>query len=427
MRKIWIIFKREYITRVRTKGFVFGTVAVPVFGIGIIAVSVLMATKQIDHTLKLAIIDEAGGVAQTVTQGLDGKLTTGQPMFDVVRTIDSSAANANVRRELIAEINGGGLDGFLVIPKDATSAKSVEFHTKNTGDFMTIEPITHAVDNAVIARRLEERGVHVTNVKELVRGVALKLVKVTKQGETEDKGQTFIIGIIVAMLLYTTLIMYGVITMRSVLEEKTTRIVEVLISAVRPFQLLAGKILGVAAVACTQYLIWITAAALLGAYGVTMASAFRPGASGLDFLEFHIPIPLLVYMVVYFLLGYLLYASLYASIGAAASNEQDAQQLQWPVTLPILFSFLMFNYVLRDASSTLSVVLSEIPFFAPILMLLRMATQAPPFWQIALSVVLLLLTSVGVIYFSARIYRVGILMYGKRPSVVELFRWLRYT
>jgi ABC-2 type transport system permease protein len=193
---------------------------------------------------------------------------------------------------------------------------------------------------------------------------------------------------------------------------------------VLPFQLLTGKILGVAGVAFTQYMIWIASAALLGTYGAVVVNTLRPTA---DFPHIHLSAGLLIYPAVYFVLGYLLYASLFAAVGAAASNEQDAQQLQWPVMMPLLFSFLMYIMVVRDPNSHMVVLLSEIPFFSPILMMLRIAAEAPPFWQIGLSIVLLALTTIGVAYFSARIYRVGILMYGKRPSVVELLRWVRYT
>jgi ABC-2 type transport system permease protein len=231
-------------------------------------------------------------------------------------------------------------------------------------------------------------------------------------------------AIAVATLLYMTLIMYGVITMRSVLEEKTSRIVEILISAVRPFQLLTGKILGVASVAFTQYMIWITSAALLGTYGAVVVNTLRPTA---DFPHIHLSAGLLVYPAIYFVLGYLLYASLFAAVGAAVSSEQDAQQFQWPIMLPLVFSFLMYIMVVREPNSHMVVLLSEIPFFSPIIMVLRIAAETPPFWQIGLSIVLLGLTTAGVAYFSARIYRVGILMYGKRPSVVELMRWVKYT
>jgi len=212
--------------------------------------------------------------------------------------------------------------------------------------------------------------------------------------------------------------------MRSVLEEKTSRIVEILISAVRPFQLLAGKILGVAGVAFTQYLIWVASAALLGTYGAVAVNTLRPTA---DFPHIHLSAALLIYPAIYFVLGYLLYATLFAAVGAAVSSEQDAQQLQVIIMLPLIFSFVMFNMVIRDPSSRTVVLLSEIPFFTPIMMVLRIACETPPFWQIGLSFVLLGLTAAGVAYVSARIYRVGILMYGKRPSVVELIRWLKYT
>jgi ABC-2 type transport system permease protein len=193
---------------------------------------------------------------------------------------------------------------------------------------------------------------------------------------------------------------------------------------VRPFQLLSGKLIGVAGVAFTQYMIWITSAALLGTYGAVVVNTLRPTA---DFPHIHLSPGLLIYPAIYFVLGYLLYASLYAAVGAAASNEQDAQQFQWPIMLPLMFSFVMFNMVVRDPNSRTVVLLSEVPFFSPILMVLRIAAETPPFWQIGLSIVLLALTTVGVVFFSARIYRVGILMYGKRPSVVELLRWVRYT
>ncbi len=422
MRKVWLVIKREYITRVKTKGFVFGTVAVPVFSIGVILFSIFMATRQTDHTLKIAIVDDAGGLAPSIVQNLASKkLANGKPEFAVEKTLEQPQPAAGIRDDLRAQVNSGGLDGYLVIPKDGATA---EFHTKNAGDFMLYEPLSSAINNALIAGRLSDRGIHVDNIAAVVKGVDLKVVKVTKEGEAEDKGQTFMVGFVLAFLLYMTLIMYGVLTMRSVLEEKTTRIVEVLISALRPFQLLLGKIVGVAAVGFTQYLIWMTSAALLATYGSAMASAVRPGSS---FPQIHVPGALLAYTAVYFVLGYFLYASLFAAVGAAASNEQDAQQLQWPVTLPLVFSFIMFQGVLRDPNSTMSVVLSEIPFFSPILMILRLAAETPPWWQIALSIVLLALTMLGVVYFSARIYRVGVLMYGKRPSVVELFRWLRYS
>ena len=424
MRKFWLIVKREYVTRVHTKGFIFATILIPVLSTGLFAFSIFLATRQNNRTMNIAILDNTGGFASAISKSLSNTLPNGLPAFRVVQTIDRPSSEEAARKELLTQVNAGSLDGFLVLPKNITEAKAAEFHTRNTGDFTLEGTIGHAVSDAVITRRLSDRGIRVENLRDVIHNVEIKMVKVTRQGETEEKGQTFITAIVLAMLLYMTLIMYGIVTMRSVLEEKTTRIVEVLISAVTPFQLLAGKIVGVAAVAFTQYLIWIGTASLLGAYGGALAAAYRPGAS---IPIIRVPPLVLVSLLVYFLLGYFLYASIYAAVGAAASNEQDAQQMQLPATLPIVMSFIMFNVILRDPSSTLSVVLSEIPFFSPILMLLRISVQTPPLWQIALSILLLLITTLGVVYFSARIYRVGVLMYGKRPSLVEILRWLRYT
>lgn len=427
MRKFWLIFKREYLTRVRSKGFIVATLGIPLLSIGLFGFSIFMATRQTDHTLKIAILDEAGGLAASIAKGLERKLPNGHPAFELVKTLDRPDAEEKTREELRREVMDGQLDGYLVIPRlgrDASSEKTAEFHTQNPGDFTLTPSIARAVSDAVIARRLGDLGVPAEKLSSAVRAMELKVVKVSKQGEVEEKGQTFLTAIMAAMFLYTTLAMYGIVTMRSVLEEKTTRIVEVLISAVRPFQLLAGKIVGVGAVAFTQYFIWISTAVLVTTYGATAAAVFRPGASAP-----HIRIPplLLIFLAVYFLLGYLLYASIYAAVGAASSNEQDAQQLQLAATLPLVVGIVMFNLILRDPNSTASVALSEIPFFAPIIMLLRIAIQTPPAWQVALSIALLLLTTLGVVYFSARIYRVGVLMYGKRPSVVEILRWIRYT
>jgi ABC-2 type transport system permease protein len=182
--------------------------------------------------------------------------------------------------------------------------------------------------------------------------------------------------------------------------------------------------LGVAAVGITQYLVWGITGTLLTGYGASMASAMAPEAS---VPNVHLPLSLLIYAALFFLVSYILYASLYAALGAMVSSDQDVQQVQMPVTLILVVSFVIYPVVMRDPSSTTSVILSMIPFCAPVLMVLRIALQTPPFWQIALSLFISLLTTAGIVQISAKIYRVGILMYGKRPSVVELLRWLRYT
>jgi ABC-2 type transport system permease protein len=280
------------------------------------------------------------------------------------------------------------------------------------------------VDQALISSRFEHRGVHLDDLQAILKGTDLKLLKVSEAGESVEKGQGIAIAIALVVLLYTSLLMYGIITMRSVIEEKTTRTMEVLISSVRPFELLAGKILGVAAVAFTQFAIWMTTTALLFSYGVLASWGLTRNS---PLAGVHVPISLVIYAGVFFIGGYFMYASMFAAIGSACSNEQDAQQLQWLAMAPLVFCMIIYGVVLNEPASRTAVILSEIPFFAPVLMSLRISLQTPPAWQIALSLTLLVLTTIAVMYASAKIYRIGVLMYGKRPSLVELVRWLRYT
>jgi ABC-2 type transport system permease protein len=424
VRKLWLVFKREYLTRVRTKGFVISTIAIPVLIVGYMVIVVVLSTRQGGNTLRIALVDEAGGLAQGVTQNLTAKLSNGQSAFNVVETLDKSDATPQALADLREQVRRGSLDAFLVLPAGILTGTAAEFHTRNAGDVTRTRELRRALSNAAIARRLGEQGIHVADLTGLMRGVGINLVKITRHGESKEGGEGLLVGFILAMMLYSTLIFYGVSTMRSVLEEKTSHIVEVLASSLRPVQLLGGKILGVAAVALTQYVIWTLTAAGVGTYGAAMAASMSPGAAD---LKLHIPGALLVYLVLYFLAGYFLYAALYAAVGAAVSNEQDAQQLQIPVIMPLILALVFLNFILHDPNSTASTLLSFIPFFTPILMIFRIALQTPPFWQIALSLGLTVLTTLAVMMASARIYRVGILMYGKRPSLVELLRWLRYT
>ncbi|HXN73420.1 MAG TPA: ABC transporter permease [Candidatus Acidoferrales bacterium] len=422
MRKLGLIIKREYFTRVKTKGFIIGTILVPLLGIAFCLLIIFLVRHKPSQTMRLVIVDNSGTLAQPITHNLDGKLENGLPEFTIVETIVRPASPDAVQQDLRSRINSEKLDAYLWIPADAT--QSFELHMRNPDNFALIGPLSGAVDQAVISARLNDRGVHLDDVKVILRGTDLKLLKVSEAGESVEKGQSIGIAVALVILLYTALLMYGIITMRSVLEEKTTRTMEVLISAVTPFELLLGKILGVAAAAFTQFAIWMISTALLFTYGALAAVGMGAGSalSGV-----HIPISLVLYAGIFFFGGYFLYSAMFAAIGSACSNEQDAQQLQWIAMAPLVFCMVIYSMVLNDPSSTASVVLSEIPFFSPVLMALRISLQTPPAWQIALALVLLFLTTLVSIWASAKIYRVGILMYGKRPSIVEMFRWLRYS
>ncbi len=424
MRKIWLVIKREYLTRVRTRSFILSTVGVPLGTVGIFAISLALASRSADHPLRIAILDNLGGFAPQIVAELKGKLPDGEPRFEIVRVWDRPANQSNARAALSQEIRDAQLDAYVEVPEDILSGKEAILRTRSAGDFSTTRAVGRAIDRAVLARRLSDRGVHIDDLSDMMSGVDLTVVKVTKSGESQENGQSLLVQLSIVMILYITLLVYGVMTMRSVLEEKTSRIIEILASSIKPFHLLTGKILGVAAIGLTQYLIWMCTAGLVSGYGVAVGSAFRPGTT---LPNLHVPTAYLVYPIIYFLVGYLLYASLYAALGSIVSSDADLQHVQMPVTMVLVASFVLYPVIQRAPNSPLAIILTMFPFTSPILMVFRITVQTPPVWQILLSLGICLATTVGVVKVSARIYRVGILMYGKRPSLVEVFRWLRYT
>jgi ABC-2 type transport system permease protein len=421
VRKIWLVFKREYLTRVKSKGFVIGTLLIPFLGIVSVALVAFFASHGSKTKLRIAIVDNAGGLAGSIAQSLESTASA-EPEFKVTQSIEQPASGDAVEQDLRTQVNSRALDAYLVIPTDLS--QPVELHTRNPGNFSVIGPVTAAVNEALIEARLSARGIHVKDLSDVTRDQGLRVIKVSAGGESVEKGQTFGVAIGLVLLLYMSLLMYGIMTVRSVLEEKTSRTMEVLISSVQPFQLLAGKILGVAGVAFTQFLIWIASLGLLLSYGALMAATFNPTSS---FPAIHIPFSLAIWAVFFFSGGYFLYSAMFAAIGAACSTDQDAAQLQWLAMGPLVFTMLIYWTVLTDPSSKMSLILSEIPWFSPVLMPMRISIQSPPVWQLVLSVVLLLLAIWGVIYLSAKVYRIGVLMYGKRPTLPEMVRWVRYS
>ena len=424
MRKIWLVLKREYLTRIRTKVFILSTVGLPLFSIGIFAFTMALAETKSDHPIRIAVIDNLGGMTTPLFDGLTEKLPDGQARFQIAGEWDQPASLESLRLDLASEVRDGSLDAYLEIPKGILDGEESTLHTRSGGDYDLARSINRALSSAVVARRLGNLGVRLEDSEKVLSGVKIASMQVTKSGESRDDGQSLLFQLSIVMVLYITLLVYGVMTMRSVLEEKTTRVIEILASSIKPLHLLTGKILGVAAVGATQYLIWMTTAALVSAYGSAVGAAVRPGMS---IRNLHIPAAYLIYPVIFFLAGYFLYASIYAAVGSMVSSEEELQQVQMPVTIAIVGCFVLYPIIQHAPNSPLAVALTLFPLSSPILMVYRITVQTPPFWQIALSLFICGVTTLGVIWIAARIYRVGILMYGKRPSLVELLRWLRYT
>jgi ABC-2 type transport system permease protein len=423
MRKIWLIFKREYVTRVRTKAFILGTLALPLLSVAILVISVLVSGGPSGYGVKIVILDEVGGVGAAVRKTLMQSAPAAHPEAEEFRVVDHPTKDAaDYFDKQVAEDE---IDGVLVLPKGIMAGTaSARFRAKHMRALALLGPIERAVSDAVIARRLNAEGKKNRAMENVFKLARVQLVAPTSEKENDSGETNFAIAIIAGMVLYMTLIVYGMSTMHSVMEEKSTRMIEILVSSIRPFDLLAGKILSVGAVALTQYLVWAVTVGVLFASAASVAAMVRPGASvpGIN-----ISPSLLVYLVIFFLAGYFLYSALYAAAGAIVSTDEEARQAQMPLTLMILCSFLLFNVILNNPNSTLSVVLSMTPFLSPILMTLRVAMETPPLWQIVLALAFSIATTIYVIRISARIYRVGILMYGKRPSIKELRRWMRYS
>jgi ABC-2 type transport system permease protein len=423
MRKIWLIFKREYITRVRTKAFILGTLALPVLSMTILVVSIFLSGGRYASTVKIAILDQTGELGGAVETSLVKNREKSQPDVEIVQIVERPTAS--VEAYFKSQVAGGEIDGVLVLPVGLIEGTAdAKFNAKKLSAMALLGPIERAVSNAVISRRLSAEGRRSGTMKDVFRLAQVQLVNPTSQNSDDSDENNFAIAIIAGMVLYMTLIVYGMSTMRSVMEEKSTRMIEILVSSIRPFDLLTGKILSVGAVALTQYLVWAVTIGVLFASAAGLADVLRPGAPTPNI---SISPTLLIYLVVFFLAGYFLYAALYAAAGAIVSTDEEAHQVQMPLTLLIVCSFLLFNVILNNPNSTLSVVLSITPFLSPILMTLRLAMQTPPAWQIVLALALSIVTTIYVIRLSAKIYRVGILMYGKRPSIKELRRWLRYS
>jgi ABC-2 type transport system permease protein len=277
--------------------------------------------------------------------------------------------------------------------------------------------LENAIKNAIQERRIAQEGLDAERFRHLMRSVALTIVN--ERGESE-RGRVMLAFVLV-VFIYITVLIYGVTVMRGVMEEKQSRIIEVLLASVRPFDLMLGKVVGIGLVGLTQYVVWVVSGLALSALSTGAAAV----GAGFDLPK--ISVSLMIFFMIYYLLGYFLYAALYAMIGAMVSSEDDGQQMQWPVSMTFAMSFVLSTLAMENPNGVAVTILSLIPFFGPSLMFLRIAIGSAPAWQIAASIILLILSIVVVTWIAAKIYRVGVLMYGKRPTLPELARWLRYS
>lgn len=418
--KALIVARREYLVRVKTKAFWISTLAVPavmlVFTLG---PAFLMTRAGGEHHVAVVTNDEK---LFARIQVLVSERPPGEEESRLSVTVERSAPSSDreaQRRQLKEAILEKRFAAAVIlpdeIPRQATDVK-VEYLSTNVTAFQLMATVERAVAHALRERRLAQVGIPEEVAQVALARVDLVPVKVTKGGEErrESVGASIATGYFLMFVMFFTAVMYGSIVMRGVLEEKGSRIVEVIVANLSPLELMFGKIFGVGAVGLTQYALWLMLAA--------NAMAFSAGAGSGAAAVLTNPALMLSFLA-FFVLGYFLYGSMFAGLGAAFNSEEEAQQIQnvagWIMAVPFLFMVP----VMTNPDSPLSVIVSLIPFFAPMLFFLRMVLQFPPLWQVVLCYVLLVATTVLVVRLGAAVYRVGILSYGARPTAKQLWAW----
>ena len=439
--KIVTVIKREYTTRVKSKGFVVSLFLMPVLMCGLVFLSSFLAimedkTKEIR---KLAVIDETGEIFAEMQAAIAGHSTFQHKGELVYQLHEASAATEEERTALRERVNTKDLYAYLEIPKDVFVNGEVRFYARTATNFEVQRALRRIISDIVRDRRFAESGYSRQEVSQLMRSVRFNAYAVKSKGKDGgaqvespiETGARLGLGYLLVFVLYLFVIIYANSVMRSVLEEKTTRIVEVIVSSVRPHQLLLGKLVGVCSVCLTMFAIWVL-------FGVLLVMNIEPllGIFGIDGLpmQFILVIgtikassaEILTYFFVYFIVGFFMYSTLYAVVGAICSSEEEAQQTGGPLTMLIVVPFILMFQLFRIPDSTLSVLLSHVPFFSPILMFMRINVLMPPLWEILLNILLMCATVLLVTLISGKIYRVGILMYGKRPTLGQLWQWARY-
>lgn len=441
MSKTFAVLKREYLQAVRKKSFIILTLLMPVLFGALIFIPTLMLARTyerktvvvVDGTGRLEaaitgakeeLLSEEGGTpneleaAATQTQLFDARWVDASGMADVREAAEPYILKMRAKNVPEEE----KVDAVLSVPRDAfeSSDESMVYYSRASTDLIARERLGRLVNNEIQKARLVESGVPADQVDALLARVPLDGMQVTRSGEEKKGGELdFIVAFMFAGLLLIPTLVYGTEVMRSVLQEKTDRVVEILISSMKPMQLLTGKIVGLASVGLTQLLIWISIATLLAVYaGGMMATA---DFNLLRFLRAEV----FVYFFLFFLLAYLTYVCVYAIGGAVCNSEKEAQQVVMPVMMLLMVPWFLMMPIIMNPDSKLSVGLSLFPLFAPITMFVRILVSEPPLWQIALAIALSLATIYALFWVTAKVFRVGILSYGKRPTIPELVRWLR--
>lgn len=426
MRELWLVLEREFVQRARSRSFILSTALVPLFMLAIFGVPIAMEVMGGGSDQRIVIVDEGPPAVgtQVATALSAGPASRRDARFEVEHL---RAPLASVRDSLNAAVTAERIDGYLWIPADVVQGSQVAYRARSVTDFDVQSRLRNAVSQAVQAVRLNDAGLQVTEVSALLQPVRVEATRITRDGdEGGGAATTFLLSVIAGMLLYFLILLYGSQVMQSVQEEKTNRIAEVLVSSIRAPHLMMGKVLGVGSVALLQVAIWIGFAALLFTQRGRIAGAFGAGPDVLGSFDLGIVDPLVAVAILGFaLLGFFLYAALFAAAGAAAASTEDAQRFTFPLITPLLLPMIMQQAIIRDPQGTIATVMGWVPLTSPIVMPMRMGSGAIRTPEILGALAVLALGVVLLGWLAGKIYRVGILSTGKRPTLRELGRWLR--
>lgn len=419
MREAWLIARREYLERIRSKAFRISTLLIPlvfglIFGIGALSGKLVGSAGRVVVASDNPVLAESVR-AELMTAAIDARSSSSR--VDVQAPVTEDALTG-----LNMQVESKAIDGYLWLSQKPDAPVEATYASRGSADFMRKDRMRDAIGHALVREELVKRGASSTEVGALLKDVDLRTLQV-KNGKAvaADAGKNFWAAYLMAFVLYFAVVFYGVNVAQSVVAEKTSRVFEVLLSACRPESLMLGKLLGVGAVGLTQMAIWIVLFMVLSGSSLAMTM----GQGGLA--AFGVTPLRIVFFLLYFLLGFFFYSALSAGLGASVSQESEVQQFNMLLVLPQVIGLVMIVYILSNPAAWPVVLLSLFPPCTPIVMCLRMAAMPVPAWQLALSLVLMVLAIYGVTWIASRIYRVGILMYGKRPTLPEMLRWIKYS
>jgi ABC-2 type transport system permease protein len=426
MRKMVAVFKREYLSSVRKKMFIFMTLFFPVLMAAIFFIPMIVMARTLGGKA-VTVIDGTGQLHDAFARGNKARSR------DLPATLNIEYANASGKdvdafaKPYLGRLSAGShaerpLDALLIVPAGVISAPKAKmtFYSRAATDVITQQILAGAANHEIQRQRLAARGIKADELDALTRNVPVEGVQLSRTGEQKKGGEAnFMFAFLLAGLLIIPAFVYGLEIMRGIVQEKNDRVVEVLISSMSPRELLTGKIAGVAAVGLTQVSAWLLILVIAGSVGAATALA-----AGINVFQFLKPITF-VFFLIFFILGYLTYVCVYAVAGAACNSDKEAQQLMAPIQMVMMLPWFLMFPIITNPDSSLAVGFSLSPVFGPVTMFARTVASEPPMWHILLSIAISIATIALFFWGTAKIFRVGILSYGKRPTIPELWRWLR--